>query len=280
VDRTGREAERSRRPLRTRLKRVVGVRPQTGRRDVDGLLEVRPVEGVGLVEERQHPQLPVDEKPLERVLTARHEFFHEYQARRFAAGQDVGRRKDAPQSLEGRHELRRRVGADHPSTGGQAKRFDHTGIGHSLGKGAWVLIHPMQRESWHRHLGSSEARPLLELVPSRLRGGYRVSVQADGLGNRRGDHRGVVIDAHHARDRVHPHELTGLFGRSLGMGEIESNEAGRVRRLERTRPLGCDGQLHAQSARGLHERGGAVGRRREEQQEPRHAAPYFLAAAK
>ena len=74
-------------------------------------------------------------------------------------------------------------------------------------------------------------------------------------------------------------------GGTLRMGQVEGDQAAGIRVLERTGALGGDGEVDAQAARGLYERGRAVGRRGEEQQQAgnglaRHAAPYFLAAAK
>ncbi len=57
--------------------RCWSLRPSVGRRDVQGFLEERAVERVGLVEERQDVQRPVLQQTLERELAARDEAFHQ-----------------------------------------------------------------------------------------------------------------------------------------------------------------------------------------------------------
>ena len=76
-----------------------------------------------------------------------------------------------------------------------------------------------------------------------------------------------------------------LRGGMLRIGQVEGDEAAGIRVLERAGTLGGDGEVDAQAARGLYERGRAVGRRGEEEEEPASGGrsmlrPYFLAAAK
>src|SRR2546425_8611116 len=54
---------------------------------------------------------------------------------------------------------------------------------------------------------------------------------------------------------------------ALRSGEIQGEEGGGLRALERARALGGDGELDSEASRRLHERRSAVGRGRQQQQE-------------
>ena len=104
-----------------------------------------------------------------------------------------------------------------------------------------------------------------------------IALQLQPGGDSSSDHRRCIVDSHDPVDRVlrgeHPHRVCC----SLRLLEIEREEAGRVHGFERARLFRRDCQLDAHLPRGLHERRGAVGRGRQQQQKSRG---YFLEAWK
>ena len=78
VDRPLREAERPRRPARLGGDRGLASGRQARGRHVERLLEVRPVERVGLVEERQHVELSRHQEPLQRHLAPGNEVLDQH----------------------------------------------------------------------------------------------------------------------------------------------------------------------------------------------------------
>src|SRR5207249_4567318 len=83
----------------------------------------------------------------------------------------------------------------------------------------------------------------------------------------RGHDGGGVVHAGHAGDRVRPRELVRLLRRSLRVGEVERDEPVGLGLLEGAGQLGRDRELDTQAARRLHERRGAIGGGRKEQQQ-------------
>ena len=101
---------------------------QPRRRHVDGLLEERPVERIGLVEQRQGVERAADEETLQRHLRPRHELLHQDLAGARAEGADVGRRQDRRHSAKRRGELRLAVRADDPAARREHERLEHARI--------------------------------------------------------------------------------------------------------------------------------------------------------
>jgi hypothetical protein len=92
--------------------------------DEDRLLEIRAVERIGLVEQREHPQAAVHQQPFERVLAARNEAFdHQSEPR----GVAVGLMLDPPDLGHSADQRGSGVGADHAPARREAARLDHRG---------------------------------------------------------------------------------------------------------------------------------------------------------
>src|SRR2546430_17460961 len=71
------------------------------------------------------------------------------------------------------------------------------------------------------------------LVARGERGRRRIALEREPLGDRGGHDGAIVIHADDPRDRVASGKLGGLLRRSLGVGEIERHESGRLRSEER-----------------------------------------------
>src|SRR5688500_7252385 len=92
-------------------------------RDVEGLLEKRPIQGIRFVEQGQHAKLAVREKSFQGDLCPGDELLNEDLARGAVGGErDVGPPQDSHYAPESGHELRRVVSADDATTGGQRQR--------------------------------------------------------------------------------------------------------------------------------------------------------------
>jgi len=78
---------------------------------------------------------------------------------------------------------------------------------------------------------------LAVLVASSHRCLQRIALQRQTPGDRGGDDRRVVINSDDAIDGPLARECLEEVGRSLGMLEVECDQAGWIRRLERVRLL-------------------------------------------
>src|SRR5688500_13640961 len=110
-------------------------------RDVEGLLEKRPVQGIRFVEQGQHAKLAVREKSFQGDLCPGDELLNEDLARGAVGGErDVGPLQDSHYAPESGHELRRVVSADDATTGGQRQRFHDARIIDPTRHLTWVLV--------------------------------------------------------------------------------------------------------------------------------------------
>ncbi len=237
--------------------------------EVNGLLEEGAVEWVGLVEQPEHMDPAFDHETLERHLGPRDEIFDQDVPRPGAARRHLGLLEDLLEARECRHEPRRVVGANHAARGREPQRLEHARVAGARGQLRHVLIEPVPLEPRHGHAAPGKLAPLDVLVARREGGRYRVALEPQALGNRRGDDRGGVVHAGHAGDRVRPRELVRLLRRSLRVGEVERQEPVGLGLFEGAGQLGCDGELDIQPARRLHERRSAVGGGWKQQQQPR-----------
>ena len=127
----GRSRGRGRARPRPRSRRR-GAGRQAGQprgRDVEGLLERRPVERIGLVEQRQHLKGAAGQEALQRELRPGDERFHQIAARpprgsgRRTAG-SASRRSSRATAAASATAI---VGAHHAAAAGQHERLDHAG---------------------------------------------------------------------------------------------------------------------------------------------------------
>jgi hypothetical protein len=133
-----------------------------------------------------------------------------------------------------------------------------------------VLVERDQPERGHGHAGGGQALPHLVLVAGRADGVHRVRRQRQPLGDGRADDGREVVDPDDGVDRMRAIEGGDLLGGGLGVGEVEGDQVVGDVRLEGARPLGGAHEVDAELARRLDERLGAVGGRRQEQEQPVH----------
>src|SRR5262245_40575271 len=88
-------------------------RRKAGRRDVDRLLEEWTVEGIGLVDDREHVEAAAHEQALEGELAPGDELLDEQRAARSLGRRRVRPPEDGRDALEGGDELAAIVRADH-----------------------------------------------------------------------------------------------------------------------------------------------------------------------
>jgi len=207
-------------------------------RHVDGLLEERPLQRVGLVEERQHVQRSPDQQAFQGDLEAGHVFLGKQIARGVAGHRDVvadEQRRDAP---EGHDELLGGVGADDPAAGRQAQRLQHAGKRDAARGQHGVLAERDAPEARHRQARRGQALAHLELVARGGDGGRRAGPQSETLGDGGGSGGGDVIHADHGGQRA-PGAPLDHARRGLGrVAEVEGQQAVGSERLERARLLG------------------------------------------
>ena len=135
----------------------------------------------------------------------------------------------------------------------------------------------MQVEARNRHAGIGEEQTLLVLVPAGLRGVGCVTLELQPFGDMRRDNRRVVIDTDDSVNRRFAREHVYIVRSALRVFEIERKQTGWIRGLEGAWPFRRDREVRADPPRSLHERRGAVGRGRQQQQK---AWSYFLEAWK
>jgi RNA polymerase sigma factor (sigma-70 family) len=131
VDRSLPQPQRTRRPRSDRLDLGQDGRGQPRRRDVQRLLEVRPFQRLGLVEDREHLQAPAAQQPLDRHLLAGEVALQ--QQRR--PGRLVGGGEDRPDALRGRPRLLAVVRPDDPAAARERQRFNDARKPHVAGHG-------------------------------------------------------------------------------------------------------------------------------------------------
>ena len=96
---------------------------QPGRRDVEGFLEVRPVQRIGLVEQGQRRELAPLQAAFQRVLPSGNEVLDDQSQ---LLGVAVGARLDGAHPVHRAHQRGGIVGADHAAASRQAPRLhDH-----------------------------------------------------------------------------------------------------------------------------------------------------------
>ena len=118
---------------------VLGGLGKPRRRDVDRLLEERPVEGIGLVEQRQHVQTPPVEQPFQRHLDPRDVAFDQDPPGGLAHGGDVGLVQDSNDAAERGDECLLVVRPDHAAARRQRDGLEHAGK-HRLAGGAGRIV--------------------------------------------------------------------------------------------------------------------------------------------
>ena len=234
-----------------------------GRGDVERLLEVGAVEGVGLVERGQDVELPVGQQRLDRHLDAGHERLDEDGL----LGPSARCGGDGPDPVGHRHRLHGGVGPDHPPASRQRTRLDHTGQPDGVGQLGHVVPGEDQAMTGLGQTGSSHQPAHGCLVPG---GRHRLRwVVAQPEAGRRSGGRlhSLLVDGHHRRHRRPP--VQGLDGVGRRQRIREGDDDGTVSHGRRhgLLLLGADHHLDAEGGGGSDEVGGPVRGRGHQQQD-------------
>ena len=262
-----------------RLDAPLDVGRQPRGRDVDRLLEVRALERVRLVEQRQRVERAAHEQAFQRDLDARHVRLGQQELRGVAAHLDVlagEQRGDPPESG---HELVGGVGADDAAAGRQRQGLQHAGKLHAARGQERIVLQREPPVARDRHAGGGQTLAHLELVAGGRHRGRRAGPQAQPLGDGGGGDRGEVVHAHDGAERAAGGQRRHPGGGAVGIGEVEREEMVRGVRLEGARLVGGADDVDAERASGLEEILGAVRRRRQEQEQPVHRRALPRASA-
>ena len=246
---------------------------QARRRRVDGLLEERALERVGLVEQRKDIEVAVDEQALERDFDARNITLDQNLAHGLAERRNVGRLENAGDALGRGDEFGRIVSADDAPARRQRKRLEDAGIGRPGGGVRRVVVEREQAEGGREQARVGERRAQAVLVGRRRHRVGWVVRQAERGGRGRGEHGGHIVDADDGGQRIVAR--VGLDPRDAGVeiAEIDLERGAVGERLEHRPLVRADGDLDVQRMRRADEISGPVRCRRNEQEKTRHRAP-------
>ena len=203
--------------------RVLQRRRMTRGRDVERLLEKRPVERIGLVEEREHVEMTAHQQALERDLGSGDELLDQHAAEiGIAALRHVRRSQQRADAGHGGAQFGGVVGADDAAASGKNERFDHAG-----------KVVPVRhfrewdhRETRHRQARRAQPLAALRFAARRRHGLRRIVRQAQPFRGHRRHQRGQIVDSDH---RHRPPR--GDFPRQLVGGALRIAKAQRHRRL-------------------------------------------------
>ena len=270
MDRTVSQAQRpgaeGRRFAQGRLRRLRKAR----RGHVDRLLEERPLERIGLVEEGQGSQLAAREEPLEGDLGAVHVVLDEDFIGRGPALEDIGRRQDRLDAAPCGSEPLGVVGADHSPAPGEKRRLEDAGVRDS---GRRAIRSAAERENMvgrRRRAAPREELPHPFLVPrrrDRFQGVVRQPQRFRDRGRR--DDR-VLVDADGRRDRGGLRELGDAPRAARRVAEVQREQTLRIERFHGARLLRGDRHRDAELLGGPQEVARPVARGREQEQDACH----------
>ena len=224
------------------------------RRDVDRLLEVRAVERVRLVEEREHLERAAAQEPLDRDLGAR--------ARTPRRGSSRAAvllaRRAAPARVLRSLAMRRHaatnpagiVGPDDAAARREDERLQDAGVAATSRAAASGSLAERRgaRKARHRHAGVAERLAHRVLVRGAARGLGRVVREPEPLRRERGDDRGRIARRDDAADRPRRRGLGDLLRRALRPAVVE-RDAGPARVAEGVLDLGGSGRSRRRAAR-------------------------------
>jgi hypothetical protein len=261
VDGSVAQPDRVRRAGRLALDRGEQVVRQPRRRDVDRLLEVGPVERIGLVEDREHVEPAVAHQRLDRHLGAGHEALDQKALGRDLAG--VG--ENGADSQRG---VRRRVGvvgADHAPAHRERERLDDHGEP-ERGRGVTGVVAGTENpEVRLRHLGRGERGSHRGLVAGALDRLGRIAPQPETLRDMRRHARATVVDGHDGVERCALGEPFDLVGGPERLAQAEHHRAVAHRLRQRLTVLRAHDQLRPHLGGRLDEVGGPVGGARKDE---------------
>ena len=268
MDRSLPQPQRPRRPHSNRLDLRQDRGRQPRRRHVQRLLEVRPLERVGLVEDRQHLQTASAQQPLDRHLRAGQVALQ--QQRR--PGRLLSGGQDPPDALGGQACLLGVIRPDHPAAARQPQRLDDARKAHLARHRRDVGSKGQQREARLRDARLRERPAHRRLVARAGDGGRRVVGQPEALGAQRRGHHALIIDAHDRGERSLPRTLGDLLGRHCRVRQAHGQRTLAHRRRHRRPTLGRHRDRDPELPRRRQEVRRPVGGRRQDQEQAVHGA--------
>ena len=232
-----------------------GLRGQARRGHVDGLLEVRALEGIRLVEHRQDLEGAAAQEALDGHLHARDVALDQQRRVRVLAG--LG--EDRPDSL-GRGVGRRRiVGADHAAASRQRNRLDHAGKTDLAGELRHVRVGPGDPVVGLAQVGGREGSTHRGLVPGRRDRLGRVVREPQARGGQRGHEHPLLVGADHGVERLILRPGDDGIGGGLGPPQVHDQRPVSHRPRHRLPALGGDHHLGVQRPGRVEEIARAVG---------------------
>ena len=238
---------------------------------VEGLFEVRAVEWVGLVEQRQHPQRAAREQAFQRHFRTRQELLDQHPGKlRVAPHRDLGRTEEPPDAVESRAKLLWTVRADDAAAPGEDQRLHYAGERHTGRDRGSQLQH---LEAGHRDARTAQALAGEALVARRLDRLGSVVQQAEQAGRPRGDHGRLVVRAQHGPRLARADGVGQRTSGALGIGEVQRERPLRPLLGQDVAAVGGGEHLHAQLAGRGEQIVGAVAALREEHGDARWHPP-------
>ena len=171
-------------------------------RQINRLFEERAVEGIGLVEHRQQPELPTVEQPLDRVFGAWNKRLDERLVVRLVPFHaHVRQLQQASQTLEGGHAFSRAVDPHHAAAARERERLHDSRIAEATGQFGRVAVDRDRFEPRGRQSGGLERLPRQQFVAADRGCLRRMPGQTKRQGQLGGEHGGAVADSHDAVGR-------------------------------------------------------------------------------
>ena len=239
--------------------------------DVDRLLEVRPIERVRLVEDREREQFAAAQQSLDRHLVAADEtLHHEAVSGVGALVTHVGHGEQPPQPFRRAQERSGVVRADHAAAAVEAERLDHDRI-RDLRRGRRQVVVEVQHLPGRRRQ-PARGQPFAQdrFVARAEHGRCRVRRQQQLLRGARREQRARIVHRDHRVQR----EAVGITRHrrraALGIAVGQRQPAARIHVRQRLLDVRGDHDVEAELAGGRHEVGRAVRRGRDQQHHAGH----------
>ena len=237
---------------------------QPRRRGEDRLLEVRALERVRLVEDRERLERAGAQETLNGHLGARHVALDQERPLRVLPG--LGEDRANPRG--GRRRRPRIIRPDHAAARRQRQRLYDAGKPDLGGDRRRVVARADRAMLGLRHSGGGERAPHRSLVARRGRGLRRVAGEPQPLGRERGHAHSLVVNGHHRVERPLLRHRRDRFRGRLRPAQVE-RQLGVAHRHEP--PLGRHHDLGAERPGGGEEVGRPVGGRRQQEEHASHA---------
>ena len=271
VNRTFRDADRPEGALEHRDDSPLRFGTGPRWRQVDRLFEERPLQRVGLVEEREDEEAAPRQQGFEGELLSG-DVLLDQEVTRFVTASPaqlgICQQCGDPRVCGG--ELVGVVRADHSAAGGQEGGFQHTRKLHAAGQRPRIVIDTNTLVARSGKAGLREPAAQPELVSGDRDRLHRVRREPQSVRGLRRDQGRLLVDADHCIQRVTLRESLDRGDGGIGFSKVQRQGAPGNRRLEHLTAIPPHHHLDAQPACRLEKIFRAVARSRYEEQRPRH----------